>query len=160
NVVVGLLPIGGAGDSVATHRLGMLQAGESKTIDVELTARQAGPITIRAQAYADGGLRTEASEQVLVRRANLLVEVEAPKIKYAGTVGTYHVKVMNAGNATAENVQLAAMLPPEAKYVNSNGGGRLDQPQGKVKWTLGTLQAGAERRFEMQCSLATPGDNR
>ncbi|HEX3728157.1 MAG TPA: hypothetical protein VHV08_18020 [Pirellulales bacterium] len=160
NVIVGLLPIAGAGESQASHRLGALRAGESKTIDVELTARQSGAITIKAQAFADGGLRCESAEQVLVRRANLLIEVEAPKVKYAGTVGNYHIKVVNAGNAGAENVHVAALLPPGSKYVASSGGGRLEPQQGKIKWTVGTLPAGGERRFEMQCSLASPGENR
>jgi uncharacterized repeat protein (TIGR01451 family) len=160
NVVVGLSPVGHSSDSGANHRLGTLRAGESKMIDVELTARQAGVLTIKAQAFADDGLRAEAAEQVLVRRANLRVEVEAPKIKYAGTVGTYHAKVVNAGNATAENVQLAAMLPPESKYVSSNASGRLEAQQGKVNWMIGTMQPGAERLFELQCSLSAPGENR
>lgn len=160
NVTVGLLPIGRAAESAANHRLGTLKAGESKTIDIELTARQAGAVSIKAQAFADGGLRAEAAEQVLVRRANLRVEIAAPKIKYAGTVGTYRVKVINAGNATGENVNVAAMLPPDAKYVSSNGGGRMDTQLGKVNWTIGTLQPGAERVFEMQCSLTSPGENR
>ncbi len=160
NVTVGLLPIGRAAESATNHRLGTLKAGESKTIDIELTARQAGAVSIKAQAFADGGLRAEAAEQVLVRRANLRVEIAAPKIKYAGTVGTYRVKVINAGNATGENVNVAAMLPPDAKYVSSNGGGRMDTQLGKVNWTIGTLQPGAERVFEMQCSLTSPGENR
>ena len=160
NVTVGLLPIGRATESAANHRLGTLKAGESKTIDIELTAQQAGAVSIKAQAFADNGLRAEAAEQVLVRRANLRVEVAAPKVKYAGTVGTYRVKVINSGNATGENVQVAAMLPPDAKYVSSNGGGRMDSQLGKINWTVGTLQPGAERVFEMQCSLIAPGENR
>ena len=160
NVTVGLLPIGRAAENPISHRLGTLRAGESRSIDIELTARQAGAITIKAQAFADGGLRVEAAEQVLVRRANLRLEVEAPKVKYAGTVGTYHIKVVNAGNATAENVQLSAMLPPDAKYLSSNSGGKLEEQQGKINWTVGTLQPGGQRVFETQCSLSAPGENR
>ncbi len=160
NVMVGLLPIGRASESSATHRLGTLRAGESRSIDIELTARQSGPITIKAQAFADGGLRTEAAEQVLVRRASLRVEVEAPKVKYAGTVGTYNIRVVNSGNATAENVQVSAMLPPEAKYMSSTGGGRLEPRQGKIDWLVGTLQPGGQRTFEAQCELNAPGENR
>ncbi len=160
NVSVTLQPIGSGSEAAPTHRLGTLRAGESKTIDVELTAHQAGALMIRAQAVGDGGLRAEAAEQVLVRRANLQVEAEAPRVKYAGTVGTFHVKLANTGNATAENVQVSAMLPPDAKYVSSTGGGRLDPQQGKVVWTVGTLQPGGQRTFALHCSLYAPGDNR
>jgi uncharacterized repeat protein (TIGR01451 family) len=159
NVTVGLLPIGRATEATPSHRLGTLRAGETKTVDIELTARQAGAITIKAQAFADGGMRADAAEQVLVRRASLRIEVAAPKVKYAGTVGTYRVKVINAGNATGENVQISASLPPEAKYVSSNGG-RLEPQLSKVNWTIGTLQPGAERLLEMQCALIAPGENR
>jgi hypothetical protein len=160
NVNVGLMPIGRSTETAANHRLGTLRPGETKTIDIELTARQAGAITIKAQAFAEGGLRADAAEQVLVRRANLRIEVAAPKVKYAGTVGTYRLKIVNAGNALAESVQVAAMLPPEAKYVASTGNGRLDPGLGKVTWIVGTLQPGAERLFDMQCALTSPGENR
>lgn len=160
NVMVGLLPLGHSSEGAANHRLGTLRAGDSRNIDIELTARQAGAISIKAQAFADGGLRSEATQQVMVRRAILHVEVEAPKVKYAGTVGTYHVKVVNTGNATAENVQVSAILPPDAKHVSSNGAGRFEAQQGKINWSVGTLQPGSQRVFETQCSLSTPGENR
>ncbi len=160
NVTVGLLPLGHSSDSAANHRLGTLKAGEARNIDIELTARQAGVIAIKAQAFAEGGLRAEAVQQVLVRRASLRVDVEAPKVKYAGTVATFHVKVVNAGNATADDVQVSAVLPPDAKYGSSNNNGRFDEQQGKVNWSVGTLQPGAQRVFEVQCSLVMPGENR
>jgi len=160
NVVVSLLPIGRTSESTASHRLGTVKAGESKAIEVELTARQPGSVTIKAQASGDGGLRAEASETVLVRRPALQVEVLGPKVKYAGTAGTYRVRLVNSGNATAENVQLVVSLPPDSKYVNSSSGGRLDEKQGRVAWNCGAMQAEAERIFEVQCNLLSPGDNR
>jgi len=160
NVVVGLLPIGRSTQAAPNHRLGTLRAGESKTIDIELAARQAGSVTIKAQAFADGGLRAEATEQVMVRRASLRVDVAAPKVKYAATNGTYRVKVVNAGDATAENVQVMSMLPPDTKFVSASGGGRMDAQLGKVTWVIGSLQAGGERTFDLECALLSPGENR
>ncbi len=160
NVVIGLLPVGPGAEGISSHRLGTLRAGQSKTIDVELTARQAGTITIKAQAHADGGLRSEAAEQVLVRRASLQVEIEAPRVTFAGTHATYRVKVVNSGNAPADDVSVTAMLPPDAKFIASSAGGRFDSQQGKVNWSAGNLAPGAQRSFDMQCALGTPGDNR
>jgi uncharacterized repeat protein (TIGR01451 family) len=160
NVMVSLLPIGRASEGAMNHKLGNLRAGESKAIEVELTARQAGKLAIRAQAFADGGLRAEASEQVLVRRANLHLGIEGPKVKYAGTAGTYRIQLTNRGDATAENVQVAVILPTEAKYISSNNGGRVEADRGKVIWNAGTLQPDSERSLEVQCSLHAPGENR
>jgi uncharacterized repeat protein (TIGR01451 family) len=160
NVRVSLLPIGRAGEAPASHQLGTLVAGESKTIDIELTARQAGPLSIKAQSFADGGLRAEAATQVLVRRADLTVDIEAPAMKYAGTPGTYLVKLNNTGDAAADGVKLTAVLPLDAKFLSASGGGHLDSQSGQVHWTVGSLPPGAERVLELHCAMNTPGDNR
>ncbi len=160
NVTVSLLPIGRGAEGTASHKIGLLKAGQSKSIEVELTARQAGALTIRAQAYGDGGLRAEAAEPVLVRRANLKLNVEGPKVKFAGTTGLYRVHLVNNGDATAENVQVSAILPPQAKYVSSNASGRAEADRGKVVWLAGNVQPGGERIFEVNCALFAPGENR
>ena len=50
NVSVTLLPIGHGSEAPGTHKLGNLAAGESKTIDIELTARQSGASTSKLRA--------------------------------------------------------------------------------------------------------------
>jgi len=160
NVNVSLMPIGRVTDAPATHKLGTLRAGESKAIEVELTARQAGTLSITAQAFGDGGLRSEVSQAVLVRRANLKVAVAGSKVKYAGTPSVYQIKVTNSGTAPAENTQVSALLPPEAKYISCNGGGKYDAQQGKVTWNVSTLPPEGEKTFEVQCTLQAAGENR
>lgn len=161
NVSLGLVPLGrSTAEASANHTLGTLTAGESKTIDVELTARQAGAVSIKAHAFADGGLRAEAAQQVHVRRASLQVEVEAPRAKYAGTAATYRVQVENTGDATANNVQLSAVLPPQSKFLAASGGGRHEPQRAAVSWHVGPLQPGGRRLFELRCALAAPGENR
>jgi uncharacterized repeat protein (TIGR01451 family) len=159
NVSVTLLPIGHGSEAPGTHKLGDLAAGESKTIDIELTARQAGAIDIKAQSFADGGLRAEAAQEVRVRRAELKVAVEAPQVKYAGTPSTYTLVVENTGDALADAVTLSAILPPDAKFLSASGG-RLEPQQARVNWNVGSLPAGGQRTFELQCALHTPGENR
>ncbi len=156
NVVVALTPIGHANEPPASHRLGMLPAGGHKTVEVELTARQAGELMIRAQAQAEGGLVADVAQAVLVRRASLHLEVEAPRMKYSGTKGLYRIHLVNSGNAVAESVRVAAALPSQATFQAANTGGRLDPDKGKVVWTLGSLQPGEERLLELQCVLQCP----
>jgi hypothetical protein len=48
----------------------------------------------------------------------------------------------------------------ESKFVSANNGGRHEAEQAKVVWSAGTLQPGADRQFEMQCTLQAPGENR
>ncbi|HEX4144184.1 MAG TPA: hypothetical protein VHY91_11685 [Pirellulales bacterium] len=160
NVMVSLMPIGRAAEAAASHRLGTLAAGGSKAIEVELTARQAGELMIRAQAMADGGLTAEVAEQVLVRRANLQLDIEGPKVKFSGTKGVYRIHVINTGNAVAEDVHVAAVLPPQATYQSSNAGGRVEADKSKIVWSPVNMQPGEERLLEVQCLLQAPGENR
>jgi uncharacterized membrane protein len=159
NVSISLLPIGNSGDAPASHRVGLLRAGDSKTIDIELTARQAGELEIKARAVGGGGLRAEIAEPVVVRRGQLKVAVAGSKVKYAGTPSLFRVRVANSGDAVTEGVELSAVLPPDAKVLSASHGGKFDEATSKVVWQLGAMQPGDDRTFDIQCILSSPGDN-
>jgi uncharacterized repeat protein (TIGR01451 family) len=160
NVVVRLLPAADSDAATAQHTLGTIPAGESRVMELELNARQAGNMMIHAESSADGGLMASVREDVLVRRADLDVEMTGPNFQYAGTEATYKVRVRNPGNATAQDVDVTTMLPPGAKYVASSGGGRLDSKQLSVTWKLNSLQPGAEHVFDLKCQPGMSGLNR
>jgi uncharacterized repeat protein (TIGR01451 family) len=159
NVVLMLSPVDGGGGSPTRHEIGNIAAGENKLVEVELTARQAGTLAIKGTATADGSLRTEAAQQILVRRAGLKVATDGPELKFAGTVASFNIMVKNPGNATADSVQIAALLPTGAKYVSSTGGQFVAEEQ-KVVWTIPSLRSGGEQEFEVKCVLNSPGSNR
>ena len=160
NVSIQLAPIGNPNGAPTHQSLGNLKAGDSKVIEVELTARQAGNITIHATAAAEPGLKAESTQEILVRRPAVAVAVDGAKVKYAGTTAMYTIQISNPGNATAENVHVLATLPPEAKFVSASGNGQWKSEQGKVVWTLPNLKAGDTGVMELKCTLMTPGPNR
>ena len=79
NVMLQLLPMNGGSGTAGERELGTLKAGTQRTVEVELTARQAGDLAIRALALADGGLRAEGNQPVRVRRPNLVVKAIGPE---------------------------------------------------------------------------------
>lgn len=159
NVVLFLSPIDGSVGTPTRHEIGNIAAGQNKLVEMELTARQAGKLTIKGSALADGNLKTEARQEILVRRAALKVVTTGPELSFAGTVADYNIAVDNPGNAAAESIQVAAMLPAGAKYVSSNGGQYVAE-QNKVVWTVSSLRQGGEQDFNVKCVLNTPGANR
>jgi uncharacterized repeat protein (TIGR01451 family) len=159
NVLVSLSPLGRGAEATASHRVGTLRPGESRMIEVELTAREAGELVIKAQASAEGGLRSDAVEQVTVRRANLALEVKSPKELYAQTSASYNVQVSNQGNATAEHVQVTAQLPSDAEFRSASAGGQLSPDHSCVVWNVGALPAGSVKDLGVKCVLQSPGDN-
>ncbi|MBX9788422.1 MAG: DUF11 domain-containing protein [Pirellulales bacterium] len=157
HVVVSLLPTTPGEDQAVIHEVGTLRAGGSKVVELELTARQHGTLRLRAEATADGSLSTAVDEEVLVRRAELRVEVDGPQLLYAGTAGTYTIHVSNPGNAAAQNVKLTSMLPADAKYVSGSDGATLSDEGNRVAWSTASLRPGAEWIVSFRCELTAAG---
>lgn len=160
NVMITLMPLGAGGSQPISHSLGTLSAGQEKTVEVELTARQVGTLTIKVDVRGEGGVHAELAEKVLVRRAALQVEVQGPSVQYVGTVATYQVRVRNPGTAAAKNVECSLELPPGAKYVSGVDAARLVANGTKLAWNLDQLNSGSEQTFTLKCSLGLPGQTR
>ncbi len=160
NVVLSLMPVTPQQEIAGSRSIGSLKEGERKTIELELTAHQAGELQVKAVATADGGLRAEAAQDVHVRRANLDIAIIGPPRNFAGTEATYKVRIENTGDATADQSLAAAIIPAGASYLASNDGGRFDSQHRRVEWHVGSLRPGAVRVLEFQCILESAGENR
>ncbi len=160
NTAIRLLPLGTGETIVANHNFGTIAAGAEKGIEVEMTARQAGLLTIKVEAQCEGGGRAEIAEPVLVRRAVLAVRVEAPKIQFVGTSAVYRIHVSNPGTAAANNLLLGATIPPGMKLVAISDAGKADSDGNAVRWRLDSLGAAAEKTFELKCSFQQEGTAR
>ncbi len=160
NVVISLLPEGTGENVPVTHRLGTLAAGDKKTIEVELTARQAGNLTIKVDARAEGGLLAQLAEKILVQRAALTVAVEAPAVQYVGSEATYRILVKNPGTAPAGKVEVMAAIPAGSRFVSCTHNGRPTSSQRKIVWSLDNLAPGGEMALGLTCNLVTAGSSR
>ena len=152
NVVV-MLPEEFGGDRAA---IGSIPAGKESTFDIELAARTAGQLTLTTNATADGNLKTDASQDVVVRRAVLGVTIEGPALKYSGTRGRYRVVVTNNGDAAGNSLETAIAFPSGAKYLGGIDGAK--QSDGGILWQIGALQPNQSKAFEIDCELNGSGD--
>jgi uncharacterized repeat protein (TIGR01451 family) len=159
NVKIDLMPPGGNESSVSTHKLGNLAAGTSKSVEVELTARQAGKLSVKAIASADGGLASDAIKELFCRKPELEVDWRGPDSQYAGTAATYYFRVRNPGTATAEDVTVHVSLPEGAKFVSASDGQLYDPERRDVMWRVGSLRPGDDCYTELKCTVNTLGKN-
>ena len=136
-----------------------MRASESKTIEIELVARQAGQVTIHAEAKAAGDIAAILEEHVVVRRPALAVAVQAPKVQYANTPANFEIRLKNTGNASAQNLRVACKLPRGAEYMSCSSSGHHDIGENAVQWTIGSLEAEAELTLSCKCLLKTSGAN-
>jgi uncharacterized repeat protein (TIGR01451 family) len=136
--------------------VGTVPAGGSKTFEFEVAARQTGTLEILAAATADNNLNTQATHRVLVQRAELKVTATGPDYQFAGTVGTYEVRIANTGNAVARAVQATVQLPQGVKYLQ--GLENAKQQGDTLLWQLGELAPASERTYRFDCELTADGD--
>lgn len=142
------------GGNGQAKQIGTIPAGGQHQVRMELVAREAGTLDIRATATGDG-LRHEAVKQVLVRRAELALDVAGPGLKFAGATGTYRLRVENVGNAPASEVDISLKLPAGATYERGLQG--AVETAGRLTWRLNELGAGQVREYEVEVIFGTPG---
>ncbi|QEG23305.1 DUF11 domain-containing protein [Mariniblastus fucicola] len=152
NVVV-MLPEEFGGDRAA---IGNIPAGKESTFDIELAARTAGQLTLTTNASADGNLATDASQDVVVRRAVLGITIEGPALKYSGTMGRYKVTVTNNGDAAGNSLETAIAFPQGANYLGGIDGAKTSD--GGILWQIGSLDPNQSKTFEIDCELVGSGD--
>jgi len=143
-------------ENADTLQVGTLPAGGNQKFDVEITARKAGAMQIVATATGANKLQAQAVEQIVVQRADLQIQALGSAHKFAGSVGTYQVRVTNVGDATARNVQVAARLPVGVKYVK--GIDSATQEADLLRWKIGELAPSTERTYRFFCELTADGD--
>jgi hypothetical protein len=157
NVVLQIQPLSRNLEAGVTKQLGTLKAGERKAIEIELTAEEAGQLAVQAAVSATGGLQAETRLNVHVRQAQLTLEVAGPPQKFAGAEAVFQMKVSNTGDATANDVLLAAVLPDGAEVLDVTQG--ATEEAGNVGWKVGSLAPGDARIYRVICSLTKPGQN-
>lgn len=160
NAVIHLMPLPPEDGAPATHRIGTLEAGESKVVEIELVARQGGQLMIQARATADGGIQTSAGHEVAVRQPAVQLEVAGPPRQYAGAPASYRLRVRNTGDATARRVKVTAELPEGSECIAVSHDAKIDIKHGRATWTMSSLPAGAEQLFTLRCLVKSPGENR
>jgi uncharacterized repeat protein (TIGR01451 family) len=138
--------------------VGLVAAGQQKQIEVQLAANQAGTTSVAVDATGEGDLTANAATELIVRRADLQLAVNAPAQSFSGTPTTFQVRVTNSGNAAADDTLLNVALPAGAKLVATTEGARA--ANGALQWRIGAMPAGIERVFEIQCEMSAAGENR
>ena len=159
NVRLGLLPPGGGNDSMNTQTIGSLPPNASKTIEVELTAREAGKLSVKAMATADNGLSCEASKDLFCRKPEIEVDWRGPETQYSGTPANYFFRVRNPGTAAADEVAVKVTLPAGAEFVSASEGHARENDKDEVMWKIGSLGPGDDCYMELRCIVHTQGEN-
>jgi uncharacterized repeat protein (TIGR01451 family) len=127
---------------------GTILAGQTKVLDLPLTAKKAGRYGIRANVTGDGNLAARApGVTVDVRRAEIASAAVGPKLVYLNQEFPWTVTLRNNGDAPVSNIVVRASLPPEVRAKAASDGGQV--ASNSVEWKLNELAAGDQKTLKV-----------
>lgn len=135
--------------------VGTLRAGESRELELVLTAEAKGRFQNWIVATGDANLRDEDVAEFEVVAPDIAVSVNGPQRKYLELPATFVVAVENRGTAAAKDIELVGKLPEGLEFVSANNFGEYDEATRSVYWSLAELQP--SRRGEVTL-VAMPVD--
>jgi uncharacterized repeat protein (TIGR01451 family) len=149
-VLTDVLPAGLEHESrknTLTWDMGNLPPGQTRTVDYQVVARQAGRLTNAAVATAAGGIRRAVEHSVQVGEARLSLTKTGPSRRYLNMPAEYRITVTNSGTTPLANVTISDPIPTGLAYVSSSRGGEVVGTE--VRWAVGNLEPGMSRTVEV-----------
>lgn len=146
------------GETTATQRIGVLKAGEEKSIEMAVKTVLDDSISIEARATGAYGVEAKATKKIAVLRGQLDVAVEAPELQFVDGEFEALVRVKNVGSAPLENVDVAAQIPASVEILACDGSARRNVEKGRVYWTVPLVRPNEEVVFKTLCRLTEKGD--
>ncbi len=131
------------------YEVGDLKPGESRKLDLTLTANRPGRTTNVLSVRGNGNLRADHKLDLEVLAPQLDVAVDGPKRRYLERQATYQFSVTNPGTASAKQVELVANLPAGLKFVSANNAGYYEESSRTVRWRLEELPANVTGSVEL-----------
>lgn len=142
----------------AAFDIGILGAGETRTVTIPCVAKSSGMQKCEAYVEGDGGLKAIDAANVSIIQPRLDLEVLGPKLRYLDRKATYTFKVTNPGDAPAGNVVLTEIIPAGFKYISADAGGQHDFATRTVKWFIGDIPAGQSKEVKTELMAVGTGD--
>jgi uncharacterized repeat protein (TIGR01451 family) len=146
-----------AGDELE-FEVGVLKPGETRELELSLTAATAGSVVNTLTAKGDANLKAEDQVEVEVIAPGLKVGVSGPKRRFLERSATYNISVSNPGTAPAKDIELVSTLPKGLKFVEANNAGQYDAATHSVYWSLEELPAQETGTVTLTAMPVEPGE--
>ncbi len=124
------------------YEIGDLKPGESRELELTLTAAKPGMGVNRIVARGQGDLVAESQHEFEVVAPALAIELSGPARRFLERPATYTLRLLNPGTAPAKGVKLVGHLPAGLEFVKADNYGQFDTATRTVHWLLEELPAG------------------
>lgn len=125
--------------NTATCVLGGLGAGQIASSTIVAITTAVGDITNRASVSGGGIFMSSDSSTVTVEPTIIIIKSADSNSVEVGKPVTFRLDVTNIGNATATEVTITDVIPPELAYDSSSAGCSYDAGSTTVTCSLGNI---------------------
>jgi len=139
------------------YEVGTLSAGQSKVVQLTLTAAQAGDAVNRTVVTAAGGVTVEKKALLLVVGSNLVVSRTGPEHRYLGRDAVYQNVVTNKSSKPVEGATLVESVPEGMEFVGATEGGQFNESERTVAWRIEPLAPGQSKIVKVTLRAVEPG---
>ena len=150
-------------ENAATVMEEPLLPGEGREIPISVRAgREQEQIDIAVSATGAHDLKSEVRRRIKVLRPKLDISVQTSPMHFVDEPAEMLIRVVNHGNADAENITIRAELPLGAQHLNNSEGGLFVQPhqQNFVEWRGRSVGKGEVQTFSLICIPKREGECR
>jgi len=145
------------GENQARQRVGRLNAGEEKTVEMSVKTLAEDYFVIDVEATGAYGLRAVASKRVETLRGKLEVSVETPDLQFVDGEFEARVRVKNVGDAALQNVDVVAQIPEGVELVYCSNRARRNDEKRRVYWSTPFVRPNEEATFNVSCRVKSVG---
>lgn len=113
-------------------------------------ARAQQPIQQVAAAPVEGSTPPRPAESMLA------IQIHGPTSATPGQVLPCYLVVRNAAGVALSGVTIELPVPPGVRILNTKP--EAERDDNRLSWRLGNLEAGAERRLDLEAQISQPAD--
>lgn len=146
------------GENEATQKIGVLRAGEEKTIEMSVKTVSEEFFVIDAHATGAYGLEANATKKVTTLRGRLNVAIETPDLQFVEGEFEAVIRVRNDGDATLQNVDVVAQLPSGVEALSCSSQARRNDDKRRVYWVAPYIRPNEETSFTVVCRVNAAGN--
>jgi uncharacterized repeat protein (TIGR01451 family) len=140
------------------YEIGTLAPGQSKKVNLNLSAAQIGRFRNTILVSGQGGLHAEHQIDMEVIAPQLTLASEGPNRRYIKRNATHSFSIRNTGTAIATNLDLVAKLPRGVKFVSANNQGQYDPGSNAVYWSLDRLNVAQAASVQLTTTPVEVGE--
>jgi len=144
------------GENPLTWSIGRIEAGQSKRIEYQVSARKAGEYETPVKLTAAGGISRDATCRTVVGESKLRMYKSGPDRRAVGRPATYHITMENDGATQVKNIRVSSKIDPTFVMLAASGGGRV--VGGEVVWDIPTLDPNQRKTLQLVVRATMAGE--